>query len=94
MMTGLPSLVQRAPSLFYGAALIFFVSAVVLNQMELNSTMAYADPGNPMVMLARLRGLYQAALESVYLAANGVIAHILIAIWRDRRAPRDGGGES
>jgi hypothetical protein len=43
--------------------------------------MEYANGADPMVRLSRLRALYQGGLESLYLAANGVLAQILLAIW-------------
>jgi len=92
-MNELPPLVQRAPSILYGAAGLFFLWSLGLTIGETNITMAGAEPGNPVVRLSMLRGLYQAALEAVYIAANGVVAHILIAIWRNGARPKRGGSE-
>jgi hypothetical protein len=93
-MTRLPRLVQRAPALFYGAAVLFFLGSVLLNHLELQATMEFVNGSNPVVRLARLRALYQGALESLYIAANGVLAHILLAIWRDGGFRRERGGEA
>ena len=93
-MTGLPPLVQRAPYLFYGAAVLFFFAAMALNMRELNAVpTSYDETMRPLVFTALARGFYQAALESLYLAANGVLAHILLAIWRDGAARRTRGDE-
>ena len=94
-MTRLPPLVLRAPYLFYGAAVLFFFVAMALNVRELNTMpTSYDETVRPLVFAALARGFYQAALESVYLAANGVLAHILLAIWQDGRARRaDGDSE-
>ena len=84
-MTALPRLVHRAPQMFYAAAVLFFIASVALNHFELKSTMEYVETGNPAVRIARLRSIYQGALEATYLAGNGVLAHILLAIWRNGR---------
>jgi hypothetical protein len=92
-MTDLPRLVQRAPILFYAAAAFFFVASFLINMAEANSIpTSYDGTVRPLVFQAFTRAIYQAALEACYLAANGVIAHILLAIWSDgvlRRAPGD-----
>lgn len=92
-MTVLPPLVLRAPRLFYAAAVLFFIWSFALTYFDVNATLAYAEGSNPLIRLALLRGLYQAALEALYIAANGVIAHILLAIWQDVALRRNGGGE-
>jgi hypothetical protein len=61
--------------------------------IEIDLTTGYSDADNPVVRYGKWRGLYQAALEAMYIVANGVIAQILIAIW-DRGVRHDeGGGE-
>ena len=92
-MKGLPPIIRRAPAIFYGLAILFFVASFVLTVSEIDLTMGYADADNPMVRQSKLRGLYQATLEAVYIAANGVIAQILIAIWENGVRPDEGGGE-
>jgi hypothetical protein len=84
-MSGLPRIVQRAPALFYGAAVLFFLASVGLNYLELQTTMEYVNGSDPIVRLSRLRAMYQGALEALYIAANGVLAQILLAIWSDGR---------
>ena len=91
-MSGLPPIVQRAPGILYGLAILFFLASLGLAILEINGTLGYAEPGNPAVRQAMLRAVYQAALEAVYIAANGVVAHILIAIWRNGTPAQ--GGES
>ena len=88
-MTNLPQLVRRAPTIFYVAAISVFVASVALNHLELATTMEFADGRDPIVRMARLRAIYQGGLDAVYLAANGVIAHILLAIWENGRAGLD-----
>jgi hypothetical protein len=91
-MTGLPMIVQRAPALFYGAAVIFFLASMGLNYLELEATMEFVNGSNPAVRLARMRALYQGALEALYIAGNGVLAQILLAIWSGGGLkPRPGG---
>ena len=92
-MTSLPPLVLRAPRILYGAAVIYFFLAVGVTVMEMNVTMG-GDQSSPFSKLMMVRTLYQASLESLYLAANGVVAHILLAIWQDGRIGRNGGGDS
>jgi ABC-type spermidine/putrescine transport system permease subunit II len=82
-VNGLPPIVQRAPGILYGLAILFFFASLGLTVHELSITMAHAEPGNPIVRQTMLRAIYQSALEAVYIAANGVLAHILIAIWRN-----------
>ena len=91
-MTSLPPLLLRAPRIFYAAAVIVFLASFALTYAEISTTMAYAPAAA--AKLALLRGLYQAALEALYIAANGVLAHILIAIWQDGAVRRDRGGDS
>ena len=92
-MSGLPTLVQRAPGILYGLAALFFLASLGLGLGDINTTMGYAEPGNPMVRQAVLRTIYQSALEAVYIAGNGVIAHILIAIWHNGARSQGGEGE-
>ena len=91
-MTTLPALVQRVPGIFYGLAAIFFLASVYLTMTEVKATLGYAEAGNPAMRLAMLRGLYQGLLEATYLAANGLLAHILLAIWRNGSVRPLGGG--
>ena len=83
-MSSLPILILRIPQILYIAAAAFFVVSVGLTYAEINSVIPYAESGNPVARLAMLKGLYQAALDAVYIAANGVIVRILLAIWADR----------
>ncbi len=92
-MTQLPSLVQRAPSFLYGLAILLFLWSFALSYNEISLTSAGTESGDPVVRHAMLRGLYQATLDAVYVAANGVIAHILLAIWRSGAPPKGGGSE-
>ena len=92
-MTSLPPLILRAPSIFYGAAVLFFLFSIGMTLMEINVSMG-GDNGSPFAKLMMVRTLYQALLESIYIAANGVIAQILLAIWQDARIGRDRGGDS
>jgi hypothetical protein len=60
---------------------------MALHVRELNTMpTSYDETMRPLVFAALARGFYQAALESLYLAANGVLAHILLAIWKDGAA--------
>lgn len=93
-MRDLPLLVLRMPRILYAAAILFFLWSFGLTLFEINATMGYVEPGNPVARLSMLRGLFQATLEAVYVAVNGVLVHILIAIWRNtRRAEPPEAGE-
>jgi hypothetical protein len=92
-MTPLPRLVQRTPYIFYTAAVFFFFASYALSYWELRMGMAYAEPGNPMAKFFMMKGLYQAALEACYIAGNGVMIHILLAIWQDGTLRRTDGGQ-
>jgi hypothetical protein len=93
-MNHLPPIIRRIPSIFYGLALLFFVAAWGLSLFELSTTMPGVEPDNPVVRVAKLRGLYDAAREALYIAANGVLAHILLAIWRSRRGEVEAGASN
>jgi hypothetical protein len=92
-MSHLPPFVMHAPRLLYSAAIFFFVWSLGLTWIELDSTMGYAGPDNAVVRLAFARALFQAALEAVYIAANGVVVHVLLAIWARGRAADPRGDE-
>jgi len=97
-MSDLPRLVQRAPQFFYVAAILFFVGSVVLTHLQLaDSLQGTGDTAGTMESFARqalLGAWLQAAERSLYLAANGVVVQILLAIWRNtRRAEPPEGGE-
>jgi hypothetical protein len=94
-MTDLPKLVQRAPTFLYAAAGIFFFASLLLSLHEASGIPTnYDSTVRPLVLSALARAVYQAALEAVYLAANGVIVHILLAIWREGSARRASGENS
>ena len=82
----LPPIILRMPRLIYALAVLFFLWSFVLSYFELQTRMGNVDAENPMVRLAMLRGLFQAALEATYIALNGVIVHVLLAIWESGRA--------
>jgi hypothetical protein len=86
-MRGLPSVVQRAPQLFYGAAAIVFVVSLALAYYELSAVSGYDDTygSNPAVRGVMLRAIFQAAVEAIHLVGTGVFVHVLLAIWRNGR---------
>ena len=93
-MSTLPALIFRMPRILYVTAALFFVASFGLTLAEINMTLAYAERGDPAVQLAMLRGLYQAVLEAVYIAVNGVLVQLLIAIWENGSVTRDRGGDA
>lgn len=93
-MRDLPPIILRIPTIFYCAALLVFAASFGLTLLEVNNTMQFAEGENPMIRAAMLRGLYQAAIEAIYIAANGVLAHILLAIWRNGRTHPERGGDA
>jgi hypothetical protein len=82
-MTVLPPLIRRVPTILYVAAALFFIASILLNHFELESTMEFARSHDPIVRSARLRAIYQGGLDAAFLAANGVIVHVLLAIWHN-----------
>lgn len=94
-MTDLPRLVQRAPQLLYAAAVLYFLASVVLTHFQLEDAFQGAAPGtaDATTRLALFNAWLQAAEISVYLAANGVLAHILLAIWRNGRGRSEPGAD-
>jgi hypothetical protein len=90
-MKDLPRLVQRAPLFFYGAAILYLAGSLVLTHLQLANALETAG-GSAGAMdsysrLALFNGWLQALESALYIAANGVIAHILLAIWRNTRRP-------
>ncbi len=92
-MIELPRYVRRAPSLLYGAAFIMFFGSLALSLYENFTTIGHLGHNDPIITQIMLRTLYQALLDAIYLAANGVIAHILLAIWAQRRSSAVDGDE-
>ncbi len=91
-MTDLPKLVQRAPAIFYAAAILFFIGSVVLLHLQLKgSHNGLGAPLDSYGQVALLNGWLLAAENSLFLAANGVIIHILLAIWRNGHRQSDSG---
>ena len=88
-MSDLPLFIRRAPSILYGLAILFFVASFVLSVTDIQITGEHAAEGDPLIRQAKLRALYQAALEAVYIAANGVVAQILLAFFDKVRRPAD-----
>ena len=89
----LSPIILRMPRLIYGLAALFFIWSFALSYFEMQATVAYADPENPVVRLAMLRSLFQAALEATYIALNGVIVQVLLAIWRNGAGLAGSGGD-
>ncbi|HYI47983.1 MAG TPA: hypothetical protein VEX35_05900 [Allosphingosinicella sp.] len=90
-MNGLPRIVQRAPLFFYVAAILYFIGSIALTHLQLaNALEAAGGSAGAMDSYSRLAlftAWLQALESSLYLAANGVAAHILLAIWRNTRRP-------
>ena len=87
-MSDLPRVVQRAPAFFYAAAVLFFIASIVLLHLQLENSMGAgrADPAlEPYTRLAVLSGWLQAAEGAIYIAANGLLIRILLAIWSNVR---------
>ena len=93
-MSDLPRVVQRAPAFFYAGAVLFFIVSVVLLHLQLENSMGTggADPSlSSYTRLAVLGGWLQAAEGAIYIAANGLLIRILLAIWSNLRGtPRSG----
>ena len=89
-MSSLPRVIQRAPTFFYVAALLFFFGSVIITYVETQAALGYGEHGNAMLRSVLLRGAFNAALDSVYIAANGVLAQILLAIWENGRGTAAG----
>ena len=89
-MSELPRLVQRAPAFFYGAAVLYFVGYLVLTHLQSEQAGGVWDS---FTKLALLSAWLQAFEGAVYLIANGVVVHVLLAIWRNGRGADAGGRE-
>ena len=91
-MTTLPRLVQRAPQIFYGAAVIFFIFSVLLTHLQLGQLARMSAGSGIHDQLVFLSAYFQAAQTALFIAADGVIVHVLLAIWRNGR-PQPGRGD-
>jgi hypothetical protein len=92
-MRGLPNLVQRAPTFFYVAAIAYFIASVVLVHVQLDNAPDGSGSINSIHHLVILGAWLQAAQGALYFVAYGVVAHILLAIWRQGQRPSDHGGD-
>ena len=99
-MSDLPKLVQRAPAFFYAGAIIYFIASVLLAHLQLQE--AYRGVADSEVVFSRfdahsrlalLSSVLQAFEVALYLAGTGVIAQILLAIWRKGRSADVEGSE-
>ena len=81
-MKGLPILLRRAPSIFYGLAVVFFVWYLANAWFGLAAMNPYSDPTLESIEnIQKSDHLFRASLDAVYLAANGAIVQVLIAIY-------------
>ena len=96
-MRDLPRVVQRAPSIFYGVAALYFIATVVLTHLQLQDALGSGTTSSPIsasyVRMAIVSAWLQAAGSAIHIVAYGVLSHILLAIWRNGRAP-DSRGDS
>ena len=86
-MTSLPNFVLRAPWIFYTAATALFVYSFALGYYELWAQYRFAGMEDATLRVARFRIFQTALTEFIYAASNGVLAHILLAIWHKMPAP-------
>ena len=88
-MSQLPRLVQRAPGIFYGIAALYFLASVVLTHLQLQDALAadttFSAPFAAYARLAIVSAWLQAGVGALHFVAYGVVAHILLAIWRNGR---------
>jgi hypothetical protein len=90
-MKDLPRLLLKAPKIFYAFAVFYAFYNVVEPIMQLNSVGVYGGlpSGNDDLMrFAYARLVANAIYQSLFLFGFGVLADLLIAIWRNTR-PRD-----
>jgi hypothetical protein len=83
-MNSLPNYVVRAPQILYVAALVMFCATVAVETYDLSVMRSYAvgaDASDPTVLLARLRAVYNATREAIYIASSGLLMHVMLAIW-------------
>jgi hypothetical protein len=80
-VTSLPNFVLRAPWIFYAAATALFVYSFALGHYELWVQYRFAGMEEAPLRVARFRIFQTALTEFIYAASNGVLAHILLAIW-------------
>ena len=86
-MTGLPRLLLKAPRIFYALAVLYAVFEIVEPLMEISQNLYSGFPtGNDdMMRFAYVRLVANAVYKSLFLFGFGVLADLLIAIWRNTR---------
>jgi len=86
-VTGLPRLLLKAPRIFYALAVLYAVFEIVEPLMEISQNLYSGLPtGNDdMMRFAYVRLVANAVYKSLFLFGFGVLADLLIAIWRNTR---------
>lgn len=85
MNGNLPEWVQRSPRYFYAAAVFLFFAYFAIGVYEIkNFTMTHGE--SEAVQLAMLRVLLDAFREAIYAVGTGVLIHVVLAIWAEKRS--------
>jgi hypothetical protein len=94
-MSDLPRIVQRAPKLFYVAAVVYFVVMMLLTHFQFEGAFRDTDRGggDSLTRLTLLSAWLQVAVGAMQVAAYGVISQILLAIWRNGKGRSDPGAD-
>jgi hypothetical protein len=84
-VTAVPRLLLKAPRIFYALAVLFAVFDIIEPLMEMNQNLYSSLPtGNDdMMRFAYVRLVANAIYKSLFLFGFGVLADLLIAIWRN-----------
>ncbi|WP_422343940.1 hypothetical protein [Parasphingorhabdus sp.] len=93
-MNQLPDLLVRAPKVFYILAVLVFFATFWMTYYEVKSAqMPFGPEDSPVVRAALLRAILQGCLDSIWIAANGILFDFLIRFW-NRHAPSSDLGEN
>ena len=83
-MSDLPRLLRKTPRVFYALAVLYAVYDVIEPMMEMSRNL-YPGVESDFMRFAYVRLVANAIYKSLFLFGFGVLADLLIAIWRNTR---------
>ena len=84
-MIGLPKLIRKAPQFFYAAAIFAWTYRIVSNLTLIQTAQEFAgadaDRTGLIELIVKSEPFASGFIDAAYMAANGVIIHVLIGIY-------------
>ena len=81
-MTESDRLLDRAPATIFVLAGLLFIWSIANGFWELRLNNAYLESADPIVGVMKSKIHFQAVLDSLFLAANGVLIKVLLNIYK------------